>query len=418
MNSGFAAILIGGLSGAALGCGGPGGGGKPISVPDRPLQDPALVLLDRPPPVDAGAAPVIAGGDERPSPRLAAVAVSWPTDRSKAQLHFISGGAAWSTALAVSADGSTPIGVAQAAGGQQEAVRWRDGTMTPLGMLDLPGRDSSMAWAVSRNGDVVVGASTATETSAVPVIWRGDAPLATLPLPSGTDSAEARAVSRDGSIITGCTTETCNQILRWTAGTALPVDVPQPFSLAAHAMSEDGAVLAGTIGSEPEEGLRIAITGSGAVERRGAGSHVEGISDDGKVMVGNIGPRAVLWRGKTVTELGMVPGYDTCHARAVSADGGRVIGNCVRAPRFIPAADDRDGPPPDDPQSSVAFIWDKKAGIRPVAAAIEKAGGGTLAAGIWLDEAFDICGYGLTLVGNGRGPNGARSEAWMAIVPR
>lgn len=382
------------------------------SEPSEPDEPPGV----EPPAIDAGAAPLVTG-----SPPVAArvwlapTPVSWPKERTKAQFHGLGGGTPWSVAVAVSADGSTPVGIARPVGGADEAVRWSDGTMSPLATLDLDGDDSSTAWAVSRDGKIVVGQSTATHTSALPVRWGPDGKATRLPLPAGVDSAESRAVSRDGKVIAGCTGGGCDAVVRWSGASApSPVAASVPFYLAAHPMTDDGKVLAGNEGAELEHAVRIDASGRADVFK---GTRVEAISDDGTVMVGNVGTRAVLWRGKGApVDLGVVDGYTECYARAVSADGGRVIGNCIRRSGYVPVADEPRTPPPPDPQASVAFVWDKRRGMRTVADALADAGA-KLPDGWWLDEAFDICAYGVTIVGDARSP-GSTNEAWMAIVPR
>lgn len=423
-----AALLV-----SALACGGSRGGGAaapgaPATAAPAPAgavtataaPDPGAAPRWRPPHaggVDDGAGPMGVGAPlappAPPAPRvwLTPAAVSWPTDRRPAQFHALGGGAAHSAAVAVSADGSTPVGVARPAGGHDEAVRWRDGRLEPLGTLDLPGLDRSVPRAVSRDGRIVVGESTATEATAVAGVWRDGGAPERLPLPPGVDAAVAVAVSRDGSIIAGCVTGDCDQVVRWQRGAVAAVATPRPFHLAAHAMSDDGKVLAGN-GGEPLTAARVTARG---VAPLGADGRVEGLSDDGTIAVGHVGDRAALWRRGRLTDLGVVPGYDLCVARAVSADGGRVVGTCVRRSTWVPVADEP-RPPPDEPRASVAFVWDRRHGMRPVADALAAAGV-TLPAGWWLDEAFDICAYGLTIVGDGRSPTAA-SEAWLAIVPR
>ena len=111
----------------------------------------------------------------------------------------------------------------------------------------------------------------------------------------------------------------------------------------------------------------------------------------------------------------IVPSRET--ARAVSADGGRVVGNCIRRDTRAPTADDlrrkSDFP---QPPLSIAFVWDKEHGMRSVYDAL-LAAGAIVPDGWSLDEAFDICGYGVTIVGDARSPTAA-NEAWMAILPR
>lgn len=303
-------------------------------------------------------------------------------------------------ALVVSADGSTPIGLATPPGGDSQPVRWRDATMSPLPTAQRAAEPA----AVSRSGDVVVGWIAESATSSVPIVWRGDSEPSTLPLPEGMTNGRAFATSRDGSRIAGCGGTQCATIVRWTDDKPAIVAAPRDFYLAHHAMSEDGAVLVGTVLAGVAEGVRLG-PGS-AQERLGADSLVDGVSDDGTIAVGSRAYKATLWRGATPIDLGLLPGHSSCTAVAVSADGGRVVGNCT-------SASGTDGKP-----GMTAFVWDKKQGLRSVADALSKAGV-TLPDGVALPEVMDICGYGLTLVGRATRASGEpTTEAWLAILPR
>lgn len=380
-------------------------GGGSASAPQSPATP---GTPGEPPAVDAGAAPVDTTPTVDASAAIAdaakplvATAVSWPKDRRPAQFHLLGGGTAVSNALVVSADGSTPVGIASADGATTAAVRWRNGTMHPL----------SSSWpaplpvATSRNGDVVAAVVDEDEHD-VSIVWRGESDAVALPaLPTGMPSAKARAVSRDGSVIIGCLGEDCATLVRWSKHKAVLVEAPDGLWLGKHPMSEDGSVLAGYVmtAGPKFEGIRV---GPGRDEPRfGAGSVIEGISDDGKVVVGHLDGKAMLWRGTTPTEIGRLAGFDRCRAIAVSADGGRVVGNCT----------DMTKPPGAMGYDEIGFVWDKKNGMRAITDAL-RAAGVTIPDGTSVVAVNDICGYGLTLVGHARRATG--SEAWMAILPR
>lgn len=329
---------------------------------------------------------------------LAPVEVSWPADRRPAQLHLLGGSAATSIATAVSADGSTPVGIARVDGGREQAVRWRDGVRTPLAVPKAYADHHVWANATSRNGDVVVGVAIGDGNASTALVWRHDAIGAGLVPPDGIASTVANAVSRDGALIAGCA-DGCSSVVKWTGDSWQLIPVPSRFFPAAHLMSEDGATLAGTIeGDTSSEGLRLGPTNL----RLGKATQVEGVSDDGAILVGRSGRRAALWRGKKLTDLGILRGYETCEAAAVSSDGGRVVGTCHREHAERP---------------TVAFIWDKKRGIRTVHEALAAEHKVAVPESTWLSEANDICAYGLTVVGSARTKT-STEEAWMAIVPR
>jgi uncharacterized membrane protein len=327
--------------------------------------------------------------------------VSWPKDRRPAQLHLLGGGTGASNALVVSADGSTPIGIASAGDEAPSVVRWRDGMMRTLSSAYAGVHPA----ATSRDGDVVAGTALpdAGAPSYVPVVWRGDDAALALSVTDAMSTVKVRAVSRDGAIIIGCSGDDCGTLVRWTNGKPVLVEAPDSFWLGTHPMSDDGRVLAGHLLGPKPEGIRVGPDRE--LPRFGADSQLEGISDDGAVVVGQRAGDAMLWRGTSPTKLGKLRGFDRCTAVAVSADGGRVVGNCV------------DSTKPDGTVGrSVGFIWDKKHGLRSVPDALRKAGV-KLPAGVHLEETNDICGYGLTLVGHARHADGS-SEAWMAILPR
>jgi probable HAF family extracellular repeat protein len=87
-------------------------------------------------------------------------------------LGFLHDGGGVSIAYGVSADGAVVVGVSSstATAGGYEAFRWRDGTMTGLGVL--PGGSYSFANAVSADGAVVVGYSSSAAAGTEAFRWR------------------------------------------------------------------------------------------------------------------------------------------------------------------------------------------------------------------------------------------------------
>ena len=84
------------------------------------------------------------------------VAFRWTQSQGMVGLGFLDSSFPSSDARAVSADGSTVVGVSQS-GGLNKAFRWKNGKMTNLGSLAVIGH--SFADDVSANGSVVVGHS-------------------------------------------------------------------------------------------------------------------------------------------------------------------------------------------------------------------------------------------------------------------
>jgi len=145
------------------------------------------------------------------------------------------GGAAPSSALDVSADGSVVVGWAMAADGQREAFRWESGVMVGLGRL--PGETWSEAQGVSPDGSSVVGRS-----DSHAFLWR-DGSMTDL----GPGSAVA--VSADGATVLGASfvwTEAEGQRpLESVLADDYGLDLTGWSLSSAHAMSPDGAVIVG-----------------------------------------------------------------------------------------------------------------------------------------------------------------------------
>lgn len=209
----------------------------------------------------------------------------------------------WSSASAVSADGSTIVGEGHTAFGVQ-AFRWTAaGGMVGLGGLSLEnGGYYSVANAVSADGSVIVGGSTVAGHLRA-FRWTTAGGMVAL----GSDYSSASGVSADGSVVVGFTTGSQGYVpFRWTAA--------------------GGMVALGTVpGGNP------------------GGGFAYGVSTDGRIVLGNSTDAATgdqvafVWdktRGMQrlqdmlVGEFGLssLAGWSLSVATAISSDGQTIVG--------------------------------------------------------------------------------------------
>lgn len=202
-----------------------------------------------------------------------------------------------------------------------QAVYWKNGdpaTITGLGQLEGNVDPASEAWAVSANGNVIVGdAYVGSPATARAFRWTKDTGMVSLGLlPDGTNS-NAYGVSTTGKTICG--------VCYLSTG---------PLSVAFRWTEEEGMVSLGILG-----------TGY---------SDAKAISDDGKTIVGIAAPapaalRAFRWRQETgMVSLGVPTGMAQSVAFAVSGDGSVVVG---------------DSTPPSPGGAARAFRWTEATGI-------------------------------------------------------
>jgi uncharacterized membrane protein len=161
-----------------------------------------------------------------------------------------------------------------------------------------------------------------------------------------------------------------------------------------------------------------------------------GVSSDGSVVVGMSFPTnfpllsqgiaaqeepnesgvACRWSGGALSALGYLTGGEY-HSEAVdaSADGSVIVG-CTISPRLMSDPHYYD-PDPNDTLSpggpNEAFIWTANTGMLRVRDVLTDLG--VDMTGWALLEATAISDDGLTIVGNGIGPNGR--EGWVAHIP-
>lgn len=340
----------------------------------------------------------------------------------------LAGGAATSSALAVSADGSTVVGASESGLGP-EAFRWTGpGSITGLGALDSGADFDSTAQGVSGDGGVIVGTSLDGGDFSGFRWTSGGGMQALGRLGCGFicpgNPASAASVSEDGLVAVGSGAsgfvDTTIQAVRWTGG-GTSIDGLGHLSgggdaSIAQGASSNGAILVGDSDSSGgSQGFwwNGSLHALGGVAGADLASTAIAISADASTIVGGanieVGTTAavaaVRWTGAsyaTIERLGALPGaLERGRARAVNGDGSVIVGVARNA--------DSD---------NVAFIWDAVHGIRELKDVLISDYG--LAIDDWtLSEARgvsdpDLDG-GFTVVGTGINPSGD-TEGWVAYL--
>lgn len=335
------------------------------------------------------------------------------------------------------------------------------------GLGDLPGGIfRSAAAAVSADGLVVVGTSSVDggvrgSPTSEAFRWTVESGMQGLgELPGGTILSSATDISADGSIIVGSSvSDLGREAYRWESSTGMVGLRPDPAGEFSYAfgISGDGKTIVGE-GQLPNNNWDAVRWNStegvvplGAVSMVLDQAQAADVSHDGSVIVGArfdyvaYDQRAFRWDSASgVVNLPDLPGVGGSYATAVSGDGTVVVGyGSILTPR-------RD----------VAFRWDAVSGVIPLPELDEAAtstqpedvsfdgaiivGRTLLSSGLtavlwnaenevvkldvflstmgvdvsnWkLESATGISADGMTIVGFGINPSGAR-EAWIAVIP-
>lgn len=276
----------------------------------------------------------------------------------------------WSEANAASYDGSVVAGMAQSERGY-EATRWSlTGGAAGLGNFN-DGARTVYSWAlgVSADGNVIVGFAERKERFNSPFRWTPQEGMQKLPhLPGGERaSAAASAVSADGSVVVGSGISQKHrrgEAIRWVNGEPMGLGtLPGGTRSTALAVSADGRAVVGGSDGDPNGGAFLwtadkGMLSLGSIPQERPGSAAYGVSADGSVVVGTAG---------AYSEYGIQ-----------------------------------------------AFIWDGVHGMRSLRRVLEEEYDLDLR-GWYLIHARAISYDGLTIVGEGIGPNG--EEGWVAHIP-
>ncbi len=246
----------------------------------------------------------------------------------------------YSEAHAVSADGSTVVGMSMINGQWSHAFRWtKDTGIVDLGSFN-PFMDSG-ADAVSADGSVVVGFNAAWACR-----WTSNGGMFALLDPNGVapTHGSASGITPDGRIIVGAAhTPTYNvEAFHWTQKTGIVFlgRLPGGTASGALAVSADGAVIVGGAtapGFPNSEAFRWQsgqMIGLGALPGHNY-SDASAVSADGRIVVGisagsNSGD-GFRWTAETgIQPLGG-------GASSISADGSVIVGDHNGAPAFLDA---------------------------------------------------------------------------------
>ena len=281
-------------------------------------------------------------------------AYHWSLETGMVGLGDLAGGVFQSSAQGVTADGRTVVGYSGSDIGEQ-AFRWTvDGGMVGLG--DLPGRPNlsqvqSQARDVTPDGLVIVGAGTSAFGTRQAVRWTASGIEGLGYLDGDTEHfSEAFAVSGDGNVVVGRARSPSDDIVpfRWTVAEGMtPIGDLPGGSVGGSADDACGSEAIVGVGhsSNGVEAYRWTaedgMIGLGDLPGGDFGSHAYGCSDDGTVVVGlGVGPsgsEATIWDpihgmrslSQVLTqEYGLdLSGWELRDARVISADGRVIAGS-------------------------------------------------------------------------------------------
>jgi probable HAF family extracellular repeat protein len=266
---------------------------------------------------------------------LADSAIGQPTI---ANLGVFTGGS-FSSANALSADGSTVTGNSNGTIGTR-AFRWTaGGGMQNLGILASNGPYSA-GDALSSDGSVVAGISAGSNNNNLAFRWTAAAGMQSLGVLGTGSASAANAISADGSVVAGFSYTagfTNGRAFRWTAGGGMQNlgILPGGSGTDAFAISADGSVVAGVDNANGA----FRWTSAGGMQDLGdipGGNYSEaiGLSPDGSVATGDgdisaLGDafHAFRWTSASgMQDLGVLAGGVNSQGRGISADNSIIVG--------------------------------------------------------------------------------------------
>ncbi len=324
-------------------------------------------------------------------------------------LGHIPGGFASSFATDVSADGNVVVGRSHSPNGS-EAFRWTLASGM-LGLGDLPDGDTwSSAAAVSRDGSIIIGRGTVGVAAGVDAFrWTeetGPTPIGYLPR-EGLPISYPGAISDNGKVIGG---SSANRAFVWTEDDGiqvLPGISDSEGSSGVAGISADGSVIAG---SRELEGVRqpYLYTSNAPIQDLGllAGRHIDtfvnGLSSNGKVVIGNASGRG--WRWDAARGMHPIPFLQendfAIYPIDLTADGSVIVGTTHAST--------------DPTERFPSFIWTQELGTQNLEAFLSAQYGLSLD-GWSLSRVSGISDDGHVIVGGGVNPQG-QLEAWAVVI--
>ncbi len=246
-------------------------------------------------------------------------------------------GLSFSEANGVSADGAMVVGSSlyfdeQSFDFASEAFVWTAGVgMVGLGDLSDAQHPFSFGYAVSADGSTIVGMSRNPQNRNEAFVWTAATEMLGMGYLPGATSSIARGVSADGSTIVGYSD---GQAFIWTAATGMVGLGTLSGFTSSHAegVSADGSTVVGScVNAQGEQEAFVWLVATGMVglgHLTAATSSVAiGVSADGSRIVGHSGDQAFVWTAATgMVGLGYLSGDSISAAYAVSADGSTVVG--------------------------------------------------------------------------------------------
>jgi probable HAF family extracellular repeat protein len=303
----------------------------------------------------------------------------------------------FSSATAISADGSTVVGNTFDETGSQ-ALRWtRTGGLQSLGGINGDLSTRSFGFGVSGDGSVIVGRAEQPD-NVQGFRWTQSNGMAG----TGSNTSELNAITLDGSVAAGRFNSApagAPQVplaARWTQGGGFePLDGALPDSNAL-GISADGSVVVGVDENHAfrwtQAGGIVDIGPSGVTPKH---SIARDVSDDGSVVVGDggDGENAHAFRWTITGGLALIAPDEPLDtfAYATDADGSVIVGQLGE---------------------QRAYVWDEQHGLRDLQDLL--AAQGADLNGWTLERAFGISGDGRTIVGDGN--HGGNTEAWIATL--
>ncbi|MCA9283165.1 MAG: PEP-CTERM sorting domain-containing protein [Phycisphaeraceae bacterium] len=345
-------------------------------------------------------------------------AVATPTPGvSFSLLGDLPGGNFYSSATAISGDGTTVVGQSISTNGF-EAFVWRAETGM-VGIGDLPtGEFSSLASGVSHDGSVVVGIGRVLEgpfSAGRAFRWTAGSGMVDLGTVSGTQGSfsNAHAVSAGGQYIAGTSaTPSGFDMFRWDEANGM-------MSLGGfegRGVTDDGSVVVGfeAIGGGAFEAQRWTLetgpVGLGFLSGAAGDSRGNAVSPDGRFIIGSSSSPAAGAGSREAfrwTESGGMVGLGSTdpesgsfftEALAINMDGSVIVG-------FEQVVGD---------DEFFATIWTQGVGMQRLDSVL--AGMGAELFGFTLLQATGISADGLTIVGVAEDREGFR-QAFIATIP-